>query len=34
MAAIDNCPTATSRSSASYQSGTLWAPMTVVEYLA
>ena len=31
--AIDSCPTATSRSSASYQSGTLWAPITVVAYL-
>jgi hypothetical protein len=30
--AIDSCPTATNRSSASYQSGTLWAPITVVAY--
>src|SRR5688572_19540386 len=31
-AAIDNCPADTRRSSDSYQSGTLWAPITVVEY--
>ena len=34
MDAIESWPTATSRSSASYQSGTLCAPMTVVEYFA
>ena len=31
--AIESWPTAISRSSASYQSGTLWAPITVVAYL-
>src|SRR6185312_7226943 len=30
--AIESWPTAISRSSASYQSGTLWAPTTVVAY--